>query len=408
MLDLNYIRDQFPGLKTDWILMDNAGGSQVCRPVAYRIQDFLLHTNAQLGATYYTSDIATKRVAEGQKVLAGYINAADPGEVVMGSSTSMLVRILALNMSKYLPRGSEIIVTNCDHEANIGAWREMEKQGFVIKTWKINQDSWELEVDELKKLLTDKTKIVAFTHTSNILGKINPVKEISRIVHEHGAMVCVDAVAYAPHRQIDVQDWDVDFYVFSFYKTYGPHYAMMFGKKKYLLDLPGNNHYFIGQHESAYKFQPGHVNFEFAWGMTGLIEYYKDVFTHHFPNSNAEEQDYLKSSFGLIAEHEQLLSSGLLDFLRGRKGVRLIGPPASDPSVRVPTISFVVSDRDSESIVLETDKHNIGIRFGDFYAARLIDELGLRKQNGVVRVSMVHYNTLEELDKVIEVLDQVL
>lgn len=409
MLDLNYIRSQFPGLETDWILMDNAGGSQTARPVVYRITDFLIHTNAQLGATYYTSDIATKRVAEAHRIMAGYINASDPGEIVMGSSTSLLIRILAMNMARFLPKGSEIIVTNCDHEANIGAWREMENQGFVVKTWKVNPDSWDLELDDLKKLLTDKTKLVAFTHTSNILGKINPVKQITRLVHEHGAMVCVDAVAYAPHRQIDVKDWDVDFYVFSFYKTYGPHYAMMFGKKEHLLNLPGNNHYFIGREETAYKFQPGNVNFEFAWGVTGIPEYYKMVFNHHFNGKEASAQkDYLEPCFRLIAEHEQLLSTELISFLQTKKSIRLIGPATGDPLVRVPTISFIVKDRDSESIVLETDKHNIGIRFGDFYAARLIDELGLRKQNGVIRISMVHYNTREELKKVIGVLDETL
>ena len=404
MLDLNYVREQFPGLKTDWILMDNAGGSQTARPVVYRINDYLLHTNAQLGASYYTSDIATKRVEETQRIMAEYINANDPGEVVMASSTSLLIRILADNMGRFLPKGSEIIITNCDHEANIGAWRELEKSGFIIKTWEVNPESWELELDELKKLLTDKTKLVAFTHASNILGKINPVKEITKLVHDHGAMVCVDAVAYTPHRQVDVQDLDVDFYVFSFYKTYGPQYALMYGKKKHLLALPGNNHYFIGQEETAYKFQPGNVNYELSWGATGIVEYFKKLHEFH----DGGDRNYLKSSFDLITEHEQLLSEKLIAFLLTKQSVKIIGPETGDSTVRVPTISFVVENRDSEAIVLETDKHKIGIRFGDFYAARLIDDLGLRPQNGVVRISMVHYNTIEELNKVIQVLDEIL
>ncbi len=405
MPDLNYIREQFPGLNTEWILMDNAGGSQIARPVVYRINDYLIHTNAQLGASYYTSDIATKRVAEAQKIMAGYVNAADPGEIVMGSSTSMLIRILATNMGTYLPKGSEIIVTNCDHEANIGAWRELEHQGFVIKTWEINQDTWDLELEDLKKLISDKTKLVAFTHASNILGKINPVKEITKFVHDHGAMVCVDAVAYAPHRQIDVQDLDVDFYAFSLYKAYGPHYALMYGKKEHLLKLPGNNHYFIGQAETAYKFQPGNVNYELSWGATGIVEYFKGLSEHH---TNGVEPDYLGHSFKIIADHEEELSNILLDFLKTKKNVEIIGPESGDKSVRVPTISFVVEGRDSESIVLETDKHKIGIRFGDFYAARLIDDVGIRKQQGVVRVSMVHYNTKEELEILIKALNEIL
>ncbi len=414
MLDLNYIRNQFPGLDTDWILMDNAGGSQIAQPVLDRINDYLKHSNAQLGASYYTSDLATSRVKEAHSILAGHINAANQGEIVLGSSTSQLIRTLALNIGKYFPRGSEIIVTNCDHEANIGAWRELENLGFIIKTWKVNPETWELELGELKNLLTDKTRLVAFTQASNILGKINPVKEITQLAHENGAWVCVDAVAYAPHRQIDVQDMNIDFYVFSLYKTFGPHYAMMYGKKEHLLALPGNNHYFIAQEETAYKFQPGNVNFELTWGATGLVEYFKGIRDYHYgTRTNTKNRtDTLVGPydgvFDLIADHEQSLSNELISFLKTKKSVRIIGPETGDKLIRVPTISFVVEDRDSESVVLDTDKHKIGIRFGDFYAARLIDELGLRKQNGVVRVSMVHYNTIQELQKLIKILDGIL
>ena len=398
MLDLSYIRKQFPGLQSDWILMDNAGGSQMTQAAIHRINEFITSSNVQLGATYHTSHLATQRMIDTQHIMAKYINAADSGEIVMGSSTSMLIRILAMNIGKYFPAGGEIIVTNCDHEANIGALRELENLGFVIKTWKINPGSFELELDDLKKLLSDKTRLVAFTHTSNILGRINPVKEITQLAHEYGAWVCVDAVAYAPHRPIDVQDWDVDFYVYSFYKTYGPHYAMMYGKKQHLLELPGNNHYFIGQNETAYKFQPGNVNYELAWGVTGIVDYFNNLAVHH----------NTQNIFELIADHEEKLCKELISFLETKKSVRIIGPKSFDKAIRVPTISFVAGDIDSESIVLKTDKHKIAIRFGDFYAARLIDDLKLRQQNGVIRISMVHYNTMEETQQLIKVLDKVL
>ncbi len=396
-LDLDYVRQQFPGLQSEWTLMDNAGGSQIAQPVIDRINNYYTTTNAQLGGSYHQSATATKRVSEAQKIMGSYINSKDAGEVIMASSTSLLIRILAQNMGKFLPYGSEIIVTNCDHEANIGAWKELSEEGFNVKTWKINTDTWELELDELKKLMTEDTKLVAFTHTSNILGKINPVKEITRFVHDHGAMVCVDAVAYAPHRPIDVQDWDVDFYVFSLYKTYGPHYAIMYGKKELLLKLPGNNHYFIGQEETAYKFQPGNVNYELTWGATGIVKYFEMLNQHHETNV-----------YDLIAGHEELLAKELLDFLKTKKSVRIIGPDSPDKETRVPTIAFTVHNTDSQSLCLEADKHKIGIRFGDFYAARLIDELGLREQNGVVRVSMVHYNTLQEIQNLIEVFDRII
>jgi len=404
----DFTRSFFPGLNSPWIFMDNAGGSQIAGPVIDRIQEFYKTSNVQLGASYAPSVRATERVAQSQKQMASYINAADPGEIIMGSSTSLLLRILALNLGKYFSKGSEIVVTNCDHEANIGCWRELEKNGFIIKTWKLNPETFNLEISDLEKLITRQTRLVAFTHTSNILGTINPVKEITRLAHSRGALVCVDGVAYAPHRMIDVQDWDVDFYVFSFYKTFGPHYAMLYGKKAILLDLPGNNHYFIGKDESPYKFQPGNVNFEFAWGMTGLLDYYDALHRFHFPLTGPVEfKEKLSQISTLIQQHEHQLSEKILGYFSTKKNVRIIGQ-ISATDTRVPTISFVVKNTDSESIVLKMDAWNIGIRFGDFYAKRLITDLGLEAHGGVVRISMVHYNSLEEVDKLILALEKIL
>ncbi len=406
-MNTDFIRTLFPGIETGWILMDNAGGSQIASPVLERMMEFYQTSYVQLGATYHHSDLATGRVAESHRQLAQLINAADPGELIMGSSTSLLLRILAGNLGKVFPKGSEIIVTNCDHEANIGCWMDLEKLGMIVKVWKINPDTLTLDPEELKKLMTGQTRLVAFTHASNVIGTVNPVKEITHLVHSHGAMVCVDGVAYAPHRMIDVTDWDVDFYVFSFYKTYGPHYALLYGKKKILLDLPGNNHFFIGREEIPYKFQPGNVNFEFAWGMTGLLDYFGQVNDHHFPGTEKDPvRTKLARAFKLIGHHEQKLSERLLRFLAAKSNVKIIGQSSATAS-RLPTISFVVEGRNSESIVREVDKQHIGIRYGDFYARRLIEYLGLASQNGVVRVSMVHYNTMEEVERLIGCLKEI-
>jgi cysteine desulfurase family protein (TIGR01976 family) len=407
-MDTGFVRSHFPGLQSEWVFMDNAGGSQVVSAVSGRILEFFRTSNVQLGASYDPSVLAVERVDQAQKTMARYIHAADPGEVIMGSSTSLLLRMLASNLGRYLPKGSEIIVTNCDHEANIGCWLELEKEGMVVRTWKLNPDTYRLETADLEKLMNPLTRLVAFTHASNILGTVNPVKEITEMVHAHGAWVCVDGVAYAPHRMIDVKDWDVDFYVFSFYKTYGPHYALLYGRKEILLDLPGNNHYFIGKNEIPYKFQPGHVNFEIAWGMTGLPDYFDGLYRYHFPGEDEPEfRSRLERVSGLIRDHETVLSARLLDFLNSRPDIRIIGDTRAGEN-RVPTISFVVNGRDSESVVLETDKCRIGIRFGDFYAKRLIEYLGLAGQQGVVRVSMVHYNTLEEVERLVQCLEGVL
>ena len=407
-MNIEHVRSFFPGLESPWIFMDNAGGSQIASPVTDRIFELYRTSYVQLGASYQPSRIATGRVEESQVRMAEFIGASDPNEVIMGSSTSLLLRILSLNLGQVLPKGSEIIVTNCDHEANIGSWRELAKVGMIIKTWSINPDTLTLDLADLGRLLTRQTRLVAFTHASNILGTVNPVKEITRMAHSHGALVCVDGVAYAPHRMIDVAAWDVDFYVFSFYKTFGPHYAMLYGKKSILLDLPGNNHYFIGKDQSPYKFQPGNVNFEFAWGMTGLPEYYDALYRFGISGDQAADfrSRYARVS-EMIRQHEQELSGKVLEYLKSKPKVRVIGQPTASES-RVPTISFVEEGTDSESIVLKMDEHKIGIRFGDFYAKKLISDLGLEPQNGVVRISMVHYNTLEEAEKLILALDKIL
>jgi cysteine desulfurase family protein (TIGR01976 family) len=388
--------------------MDNAGGSQIASPVTDRILELYRTSYVQLGASYQPSRIATGRVEESQVRMAGFIGASDPMEIIMGSSTSLLLRILSMNLGQVFPKGSEIIVTNCDHEANIGCWRELSKAGMIIKTWNINPETLTLDLADLERLLTRQTRLVACTHASNILGTINPVQEIARMAHSRGALVCVDGVAYAPHRMIDVAAWDIDFYVFSFYKTFGPHYAMLYGKKSILLDLPGNNHYFIGKDQSPYKFQPGNVNFEFAWGMTGLPEYYDALYRFEFTGDQPADfrSRYARIS-ELIRNHERELSAKVLEYLKTKPKVRVIGQASASES-RVPTISFVEEGTDSESIVRKMDEHKIGIRYGDFYAKKLISDLGLEPQNGVVRISMVHYNTLEEADKLILALDKIL
>jgi cysteine desulfurase family protein (TIGR01976 family) len=408
-MNLEYVRSQFPALAGEWIFFDNAGGSQTLASVTRRIQDYLTSSDVQLGASYEISRIAGTRVSEAAAAMATYVNAAHASEVVMGPSTSMLIRILSICMGKTLVPGDEIIVTNCDHEANIGAWVDLADIGMTIKTWRLNPETLRLDVEDLRRLMTPRTRLVAVTHTSNILGTINPIKDIARVVHEHGAMICVDGVAFAPHRRIDVQDLDVDFYALSFYKLYGPHYALLYGKQEHLLRIPGINHFFITEDEIPYKFQPGNVNYELSYGMLGLWDYLEGFAkAHNRTDLVGRSTDLVEFAFDAIAHHEAALTERLLEYLRDKPGVRLIGSPQSDHEVRVPTISFVVDGRRSDSITEEVDAHKIGIRYGDFYARRLIDDLGLRSKNGVVRVSMVHYNTLEEVERLNQAFDRIL
>ncbi|WP_017302189.1 cysteine desulfurase-like protein [Nodosilinea nodulosa] len=404
-LQLDFVRQHFPSLAGDWVFFDNAGGSQILKPVVDRITDFLYESNVQLGASYAVSQRATERVAAGAKAMAKFINAADPDEVVLGPSTSALLRMLAQCFRPTLEPGDEIVVTNADHEANISPWTELEREGIVVKTWRVNPTTFELELADLEALLTPRTRLVAVTHASNVLGSINPVRAIADLVHAHEALLCVDGVAFAPHRRVDVQALDVDFYTFSLYKVYGPHQALLYGKKELLLALPGYNHYFIDDAAIPYKFQPGGSSYELSYSLTAIPEYFEALAQHHGHDSGADPID---RAFELIQAHEGELNQRLLAFLHGRPRVKIIGRDTADPAKRVSTISFVVKGMSSDQIPPHLDAHKIGIRYGHFYALRLIEDLGLLPNQGVVRVSMVHYNTIEECDRLIERLAEIL
>lgn len=403
-LNVEFVRKQFPSLDGEWVFMDNAGGSQTLAHVVERIRDYLLNTNVQLGATYDISRISTKRVAAGNAAMAEYIGAADTCEAILGPSTSMLLKNISNAMVQTFKPGDEVVVTNCDHEANIGPWRGMEQWGIVVKEWRLNPETLDLHLEDLDALMTEKTRLVALTHASNILGTINPIKEIAEFVHDREALICVDGVAYAPHATVDVQDLDVDFYAFSFYKVYGPHYSLLYAKREHQEKMPGINHFFL-EEEVPHKFQPGNVNYELAYGLLGLKDYFTQFANVHGDGENLGFRAAAAASFKHIVEQESLLSVPLMDFLNSKPNVRIIGKRAADRSIRVPTISFVVKDTKSSDITLEVDKHKIGIRYGDFYARRLIEDLGLTRQDGVVRISLVHYNTLEEVEGLIDVLD---
>ena len=407
-MDIEYVRKQFPALDKDFVFMDNAGGSQVLGKVIQRITGYLIHHNVQLGASYRNSKEAGEKLAWATKQVAKFINANRTEEVIIGPSSSMLFRILSLSISKQWQEGDEVIVTNTDHEANVSPWTDLEEKGIKVKIWKANPNTMELELSELKKLLSEKTKLVAVTHCSNILGSINPIKEITEIVHQNGSLICVDGVAYAPHRQIDVQELDADFYTFSWYKTYGPHLALMYGKYDLLLEMDGINHYFFKKDDIPYKFQPGNLNFELTYSLLGITEYFQEFYKQHFPKDKESSVLMLKKSYEVIAQHEQQLAQKLLDFLNENPKVKIIGNPEADASKRVPTISFVHQELKSDDIVTQIDEYRIGIRFGDFYAKKLVKDFGLTQKNGVVRISLVHYNTEEEVKRLIWALSKII
>jgi cysteine desulfurase family protein (TIGR01976 family) len=405
-LDLAFVRSRFPALAGEWIFLDNAGGSQVLSAVADRVREYLLSSSVQLGASYDVSRLAAERVAEGARAAATLVN-GDPGEIVLGSSTTQLLQNLARAMAEELQPGDEIVVTNSDHEANVTPWVRLEERDVTIRCWRVRPDTLRLHVEDLERLLTDRTRLVCFPHVSNILGTINPVAEITRLAHQRGVRVCVDGVAFAPHRAVDVRAWDVDFYVFSLYKVFGPHMALLWGRRELLLELANVNHVFIARDAIPYKLQPGSISYELAWGIPAIVDYLRELGERIDPAAGSVRAA-LEGAFGAIAVHEERLAAVLLDYLSRQRKVRLLGDPAADRQRRIATISFAVEGRNASEIPLRLDAHKIGIRFGDFHSRRLIQDLGLATRQGVVRISMAHYNTVAEMETLVERLDQIL
>ena len=400
-LDLAHVRSQFPALASGFAFFDNAGGSQVLKSVADRISDYLLTTSVQTGASYPLSQLATRRLGEARAAVARLVNAARPEEIVLGPNTTTLMRSLATAMAGQLQPGDEIVLTTFDHESNIGPWLTLADRGVVFKFWGIDRETFEPSLEELGRLMTPKTRLVAVTHASNILGTIMPIAEIARFVHERGAAIAVDAVAYAPHRAVDVQALDVDYYVFSFYKTYGPHFAVLYGKYDRLLELDGLYHYFYGKDKVPMKLEPGNTNYELAWGTAGIVDYLEAL-------GGGGGRAGIERAFADIADHEAAIGERLLAFLRSRNDLRVIGRRDADKALRVPTISFKLADREAAPLVAAIDAAGIGMRHGDFHSRRLVEHLGLDDRGGVCRVSMVHYNTVEEVDRLVTALERTL
>lgn len=405
-LNLDLVRAEFPALQDGCVYLDNAGGSQVLKRVADRVSDYLLTSSVQLGASYAQSQAAGERVLAARRSVAQLINAPADDEVVMGGATTSLMFLFTQALLPGVKPGDEIVVTNTDHEANIGCWMRLRQAGAVVKVWEVNPQTLALDLADLDRLLSPRTTWVAMTHASNILGTVNPVAEVAQRAHAVGARLCVDAVAYAPHRLVDVQASGADAYVFSFYKVFGPHYAVLWLKRDLLLGLPSLNHYFIGPEVVPYKLQPGNVNYELSYGCIGISDYL--VHVGNTLGATGTERQKMQAAFDAFEAHENLLAERLLAYLRSKPSVRVIGHDSATDGQRVPTISFVAGQQSSEAIVRHMDQFGIGIRFGDFYAKRLIEALGLQAQGGVVRVSIAHYNTLDEIDRLIQHLDEVI
>jgi cysteine desulfurase family protein (TIGR01976 family) len=321
---------------------------------------------------------------------------------VLGPSMTALSTILANAYGDLMKPGDEVIIAQTNHEANAGPWARLARRGVTVKTWRVDPTTFQCPLDELAKLLGPRTRIVALPHVSNLLGEITPVAQVARMSHEVGARVVADGVAFAPHRAVDVQALGVDYYLYSTYKVYGPHMGAMFGRLDALADIEGPNHFFIARDDIPYKFELGGASHEGCAGLLGLRPYLQFL-----GGGNECDRGTIERAFSAMAALEQPLTERLLGYLRSRKDVKLIGSPAADEA-RVGTISFVHERIPSPEIAAAVNREGIGIRYGHMYAIRLCEGLGIDPATGVVRVSLLHYNTEEEIERLLRVLDRVL
>jgi len=398
------IRAQFPALAGDTVFLENAGGSQVPKVVADRIYDYMVSTYVQLGAGYALSQQATRVVDDAHEFVRLFMNGSD-GEVILGPSTSALLQMLSNCYAKILAPGSKLIVAQTGHEANIGPWKHLSRLGFELRWWEMDPASFTCSLDRLEELLDDGAALLAFPHVSNLLGEIVDVAAITERAHEAGARVVVDGVAFAPHRAIDVEAWKVDWYAYSTYKVYGPHMGALWGRREALAELVGPNHFFIPNDEVPYKYELGGVNHEGCAGLLGLRDYL--AFLAGVSDPAALRRADIENSFSLMTACEAPLQARLIEYLESRDDVTIIGPK-SDGAERVGTVSFIHDTRSSAEITAAVDRSGIGIRHGHMYAYHLCEAAGLDPDDGVVRVSFVHYNTLDEIERLIAVFDAAL
>ena len=402
-LDIDFVRNQFPAFKEPSLAgfahFENAGGSYACAQMIDALHHYYTATKVQPYYCFGPSIGAGQEMTRARERMGSWLNVS-ANEVHFSASTSQNSYVVAQALRDYLSPGDEIIVTNQDHEANIGVWRRLEAQGVVIREWQVNPQTAELEDAGLDTLLNEKTRVVAFTHCSNIVGSINPVRQWADKIHAVGALAFVDGVSYAGHGLPDIESLGADIYFFSLYKVYGPHLGVMVMRDALNKALPSQGHFFnVGSATS--RFTPAGPDHAQIASVNGVIDYFEAIDSHHFSAADKSPKAQRVGALLHSAEIENL--KPLLAFLKQRAGIRLIGKLATDN--RAPTVSFTVDGVDPAVIAEKLAEQHIGIANGNCYAYRLMEALDISPEQGVVRLSFVHYTSAQEVNRLIEALE---
>ncbi|NEY91340.1 aminotransferase class V-fold PLP-dependent enzyme [Tabrizicola oligotrophica] len=407
LLDLDFVRAQFPAFASPVLsshaFFENAGGSYPCRQVVDRLHRFYLDRKVQPYGPYPGAQAGGAEMDEARTRLAAMMGVARE-EVSFGPSTSANTYVLAQAVRQWL-RGTNaaIVVTNQDHEANSGVWRRLADEGIEVREWQLDPATGSLDPEALRKLLADgRVRLVAFPHCSNVIAEINDVAAICAMAREAGARTVVDGVSYAPHGFPDVPSLGCDAYLFSAYKTYGPHQGIMVLREGFGMDLPGQAHFF--NHGTLYKRHtpagPDHAQIA---ACAGMADYVDALAAAHGVTGDALARN--RGVHDLMRAQEVAVIAPLLDYLAARNDVRLIGP--RDAARRAPTVA-VDLDCAAEPVSEALGRNGIACWAGDFYAVRPLAALGIDRQKGVLRMSATHYTSAEEVSRLIAALDRVL
>ncbi len=407
-LDVDYVRSRFPAFAEpslrDWCFFENAGGSFACAPVIGRLERYYRATKVQPYGPYPASRDAGEQMDHATMRMAAMLN-IPAEELCIGPSTSQNTHVLARAFAGILNAGDEIIVTNQDHEANSGCWRRLAEMGVVVHEWRIDPESGQLRIADLENLLGPRTRLVAFPHCSNIVGQINDVAAISLRVHEAGALAVADGVSYAPHGLPDVAAAGADVYLFSTYKTYGPHQGIMVVRRNLLRRLPNQGHWF-NEADLGKRLIPAGPDHAQVAACAGIADYMDDLYAHHHGAGETVDAARRCRAVGeMFRRHETALLEPLLEYLAATGKARIIGSGKADG--RAPTVALDTI-RAPERICADLAELGIMAGAGHFYAVRTLQGLGIDPERGVLRLSFVHYTSEREIDQLIAALETVL
>jgi cysteine desulfurase family protein (TIGR01976 family) len=402
---LDWVRRAFPALdERSHIFLDNGAGAQVPQAVVQAVTHHLLRRNVQRGGRYRLSQEVDRTIEEARESIATFLNAFGPHEIVLGQNATGFIVQVSQAMARWLKPGDEMVVTELDHEANITPWLALQDQGFRVKFWPVRPEEGRLDLLDLERLMTERTRLVAVTKASNALGTIVDLKPVAERIHERGGYLFVDAVHFAPHGPLDVRYLGCDFLVCSGYKIFGPHMGFLWGKGEILDRLPTLREQFIPD-RAPDKYELGTFSYEAMAGMSAALGYLEEIGRRSAdlplpPVENGGRRGNLRRGMQAIRHYERTLTEHALRRLGEVPGLRIHG--ISDPvhaADRTPTFCFTLRGRAPVEVTERMAERGIFIRDGHLYCPRLLERMGIAPEPGAVRASLVHYNSFQEVDR---------